>query len=61
MIPTGGNLEHYDVQLVDGVAEEDDTGSAEVMMAAARLLAVAGPLRPNPAYAGAAPLTPEEP
>lgn len=61
VIPTGGNLEHYDVQLVDGVAEEDDTGSAEVMMAAARLLAVAGPLRPNPAYAGAAPLTPEEP
>jgi len=61
VIPTGGNLDHFDVQLLDGVREDDMRGSAEVRMAAARLLAVAGQLRPNPAYAGRAPMTPEEP
>lgn len=61
VIPTGGNLDHFDVQLLACVGEDDVRGSAEVRMAAARLLAVAGPLRPNPAYAGRAPMTPEEP
>ncbi len=55
------NLDHFDVQLLDGVREDDTRGSAEVRMAAARLLAVAGPLRPNPAYAKRAPMPPEEP
>jgi hypothetical protein len=61
VIPTGGNLDHYDVHLLDGVAEEDEREPAEARTAAARLLAAAGPLRPNPAYAGGAATTPEEP
>jgi len=54
------NLDHFDVQLLDGVREDDTRGPAEVRMAAARLLSVAGPLRPNQAYPGRAP-RPEEP
>jgi len=61
VIPTGGNPDHYDVQLLDRVVENDNRAAAAVRMAAMRMLAAAGPLRPNPAYAGGAPTMPEEP
>ena len=61
VIPTGGNADHYDVQLIDRVGENEDRAFPEVKMAAARMLAAAGPLRPNPAYSGVAPMTPEDP
>ena len=61
VIPTGGNPDHYDVQLLDQVDEDDDRSPSEVKMAATRMLAAVGPHRPNPAYSGVAPMTPEEP
>ncbi len=61
VIPTGANPDHYDVQLLDRVAENENRAAAAVKMAAMRVLAVAGPLRPNPAYAGGGPTMTEEP
>ena len=61
LIPTGGNPDHYDVQLLDRVDEDENRPADEVKVATARMLAAAGPLRPNPAYPGVAPMTPEEP
>jgi len=55
VIPTGGNSDHYDMQRLDRVGENDNRAAAAVRMAAMRILAVAGPLRPNPAYSGGAP------
>jgi len=60
VIPTGANPDHYDVQLLDQVGENEDRVFAEVKMAATRMLAAAGPLRPNPAYADGPTMT-EEP
>ena len=55
VVPTGSDADHFDVQLVDGVAELDAPPSeAEVRAAAIRLLDAAGEWRPNPSYAGAA-------
>ena len=53
LLPTGTNLDHFDVQLLPGQADEGNGEPAgAVRAAAARLLAAAGDLRPNPAYAG---------
>jgi hypothetical protein len=55
VVPTGSDADHFDVQLVDGVAELDAPPSeAEVRAAAIRLLDAAGEWRPNPSYAGEA-------
>jgi len=60
VIPTGANPDHYDVQLLDRVAEIDRRAAAAAKMATMRMLAAAGPLRRNPAYAGGPTMT-EEP
>ena len=55
VLPTGENPNHYDIQLLGGVTEDEPTPSDEVIRAAAaRLLDAAGDLRPNPSYAGSA-------
>ena len=52
--PTGGNLDHFDVQLVPSwTFEEGSAGADTLAEAAARVLDAAGELQPNPAYAGA--------
>lgn len=53
VLATGANVDHFDIQLLGGVHESDPAASTEdLRAAAARVLAVGGPLRPNPAYAG---------
>jgi hypothetical protein len=52
VLPTGANVDHFDVQLLSGQAEVTDEPAAVVWEAAARLVAAAGALRPNPAYSG---------
>jgi hypothetical protein len=55
VVPTGTDGDHFDVQLIAGVAEPDAPPSeAEVRAAATRLLDAAGEWRPNPSYAGEA-------
>lgn len=61
VLPTGGNPDHYDVQLVPGQREEDLEPLAAIRAAADRLVAAAGDLLPNPAYAGASGQPSEEP
>lgn len=52
--PTGTNEDHFDIQLISGVHPHDPSvSSGNVQEAAGRVLAVGGPLQPNPAYAGA--------
>ena len=51
--PTGTNPDHFDIQLMSGADEQDPAAvRSDLEEAAARVLAVGGPLRPNPAYAG---------
>ncbi|MGI8807327.1 MAG: hypothetical protein ACR2KK_05725 [Acidimicrobiales bacterium] len=51
--PTGTNVEHFDIQLIGRVQVDDSAASnSDLEDAAACLLNVGGPLRPNPAYAG---------
>lgn len=53
---TGTNPDHFDIQLIAGVDESDpEVPTSELQAAAARVLAIGGPLRPNPSYAGGAP------
>ncbi len=53
MLATGVNPDHFDVLLVDGRRPDDPLlPLAELRAAAARLVAVCGDPRPNPAYAG---------
>lgn len=53
--PTGANIDHFDIQLIGDVDEDDPaTASSDLQVAAARMLAAGGPLRANPAYAGGA-------
>jgi hypothetical protein len=62
VLPTGENPEHFDIQLIPGVAEQSLPVSATALVdAAARLLDVMGDLRPNPSYAGAIEQEPERP
>lgn len=59
--PTGANPDHFDIQLIGGVSENDPAAPAtELREAAARALAVAGPLKPKPAYAGGTAESPQE-
>ncbi len=52
-LPTGENPDHFDIQLVRGVTEDDEpVASFDLVSAARRLLAAAGELHPNPSYAG---------
>jgi hypothetical protein len=61
VIPTGTNVDHFDIQLVAGIAEHDDPpAAADLLSAAERLMAIAGPVRPNPSYAGGVVDTSEE-
>ena len=54
VLPTGGNLDHSDAQLVPSrTVEEGSAGADNLAEAAARMLDAAGELQPNPAYAGA--------
>jgi hypothetical protein len=56
VLPTGTNPEHFDIQLVRGRGESDfDVGETVdlVTAAAEQLMAIAGPIEPNPAYADA--------
>jgi len=51
--PTGTNTDHFDIQLIGGISEEDPAVSTgDLEQAANRVLALGGPLRPNPSYAG---------
>lgn len=52
VLPTGTNPDHFDIQLV-AVTEGSDELPAEVDLIAAahRVVELAGPIRPNPAYA----------
>ena len=54
VIPTGTNPDHYDVQLIAGRIERESVEATdeELRAAAAQFLWAAGPLTPNPAYAG---------
>lgn len=53
VLPTGGSVDHFDIQLIAGVTEDvDPPKSEDLHAAAARLLAVAGERRPNPSYSG---------
>lgn len=55
VVPTGSDADHFDVQLIAGIAEADAPPSeAEVRAAATCLLNTAGEWRPNPSYAGEA-------
>ncbi len=49
--PTGGNTEHFDVQLLPGHSEDDVVPADTVRQAAAKLVSASGDLHPNPAYA----------
>ena len=50
---TGARADHFDVQLVGGRTDHDQPASSqEISDAARRLVEIAGPLRPNPFYAG---------
>ena len=60
VLPTGANPDHFDVQLLPGRSEASAVGAAELRSAAERLLAAAGELRPNPAYAEGADVLSEE-
>lgn len=61
VLPTGANLDHFDIQLVDGIREQDAPSGTEILRhAAARVLAAGGPLRPNPAYSGGTAESPQE-
>ena len=60
VLPTGANPDHFDVQLLPGRSEGSAVGAAELRSAAERLLAAAGELRPNPAYAEGADVLSEE-
>jgi hypothetical protein len=61
VLPTGVNPDHYDVQLVAGQREEDLEPLTAIKAAVDRLVAAAGDLRANPAYAGASGQLSEEP
>jgi len=50
LVPTGSNPDHFDVQLLSARSEDAPASRSELAEAAARLVALAGPLRPNPAY-----------
>lgn len=53
VLPTGANPGHFDVLLVDEQDEDRPLLSiSEVKLAARRLVAVFGEMRPNPSYAG---------
>ena len=53
VLPTGANLHHFDVLLIDGRGPEDPLlPLTEVCAAAERLVAVCGEPQPNPAYPG---------
>ncbi len=53
---TGSNPDHYDVQLVPGVAEEQpEVPLAQLTIAARGLVECAGEPRSNPSYAGPRP------
>ncbi|MEO5840297.1 MAG: hypothetical protein ABIQ73_08310 [Acidimicrobiales bacterium] len=50
---TGARADHFDVQLLGGRTDRDQAASSEeISDAARRLVEIAGPLRPNPFYAG---------
>lgn len=52
VLPTGANLDHFDVQLVPGRSVEDGPADPTALARAALLMIqVAGELLPNPAYA----------
>ncbi len=52
VLPTGANLDHFDVQLVPGRSVADGPADPAALVSAARLMIqVAGELLPNPAYA----------
>ena len=51
VLPTGTNLDHFDVQLLPGQGDDDaDEPVLAVRTAATQLVAAAGELRPNPTY-----------
>ncbi len=53
VLPTGANLDHFDVLLVDDRSANDPLlPLTELRLAAERLVAVCGDPRPNPAYPG---------
>jgi len=59
--PTGTNADHFDVQLIGGLQEDDPAASSsDLQQAAARVLAVGGSLKPKPAYAGETAESPQE-
>jgi hypothetical protein len=61
VLPTGTDADHFDVQLISGVAEAEVPRSGpDVRVAANRLLDAAGPIRPNPSYAVGRPVRLEE-
>jgi hypothetical protein len=61
VLPTGTDTDHFDVQLISGVAEADAPPSEQhVRVAANRLLDAAAPIRPNPSYAVGRPVRLEE-
>lgn len=54
--PTGTNPDHFDIQLIAGIEATDPAVStSDLRAAAAQVLAIGGPLRANPSYAGGAP------
>ncbi|HUP71343.1 MAG TPA: hypothetical protein VM142_16240 [Acidimicrobiales bacterium] len=60
-LPTGANVDHFDIQLIAGIREQDPPAKTDSLrQAAARVLAAGGPLRPNPAYAGGTAESPRE-
>jgi len=62
VIPTGTTANHYDVQLVSGIAADASSRTIddnELASKAVRVLELAGTLRPNPAYTGERPLSEE--
>jgi len=62
VLPTGANLDHFDVQLLPGQPDKGDGEPAgAVRTAAARLVATAGELQPNPVYFGGPDTMVEEP
>jgi hypothetical protein len=61
VIPTGTDIHHFDVQLVNNVSENAvQPTTVELEAVAARLLSAAGKLHSNPAYAGASEQSSEE-
>ena len=62
VVPTGTVSNHFDIQLVSGIPADVPArfvADGELASRAATIVALAGPLRPNPAYTGHEPL-PEE-